>query len=180
MEQLGDRGDNPGVTLPSTPISICRRSDSSGTTQNFSEFLVKGAPGVWTLGSSSTISWPAKAAAATVTAAWRRCIKSTSGAVGYVDYADAEASKLVFASVKNSRRQLRHALSGVGHLRRRQRHYRAQSDVQRDLGARRWLLPDHLPVVGLVYETQSSSTTAANLKAYIGYLLGDGQKRSPN
>ena len=34
--------DNPGVTLPSTAITICRRSDSSGTTQNFSEFLVKG------------------------------------------------------------------------------------------------------------------------------------------
>ena len=45
--------DNPGVTLPSTAITICRRSDSSGTTQNFSEFLVEGAPGVWKLGSDS-------------------------------------------------------------------------------------------------------------------------------
>ena len=31
----------------------------------------------------------------------------------------------------------------------------------------------------LVYEAQSSSTTAANLKGYIGYLLGDGQKLLP-
>src|SRR5882757_1800109 len=35
--------DNPGVTLPSTPIAIAVRSDSSGTTSNFSKFLVKAA-----------------------------------------------------------------------------------------------------------------------------------------
>ena len=50
---------NPGVTLPSTAVTIAHRSDSSGTTQNFSEFLVKSAPGVWKLGTSSTINWPA-------------------------------------------------------------------------------------------------------------------------
>jgi len=50
---------NPGMKLPSTAITIAHRSDSSGTTQNFSEFLVEGAPGVWKLGSDSTINWPA-------------------------------------------------------------------------------------------------------------------------
>src|SRR5262252_2691518 len=49
---------NPGVKLPSTTIVIARRSDSSGTTANFSQFLVDAAPN-WKLGSSSTISWPA-------------------------------------------------------------------------------------------------------------------------
>ena len=94
--------DNPGVTLPSTAITICRRSDSSGTTQNFSEFLVKGAPSVWTLGSSSTIKWPAASRGGSGNGGVASCIKSTSGAVGYVDYADAKASGLTFASVKNS------------------------------------------------------------------------------
>ena len=51
--------DNPGVTLPGTPITIARRSDSSGTTQYFSEFLVEAAQGEWTLGSSAVIVWPA-------------------------------------------------------------------------------------------------------------------------
>ena len=90
--------DNPGVTLPSTAITICRRSDSSGTTQNFSEFLVKGAPSVWTLGSSSTIKWPAASRGGSGNGGVASCIKSTSGAVGYVDYADAKASGLTFAS----------------------------------------------------------------------------------
>ena len=49
---------NPGVSLPSTPITIAVRSDSSGTTQNFSLFLVEAAGSAWTLGSSSTIKWP--------------------------------------------------------------------------------------------------------------------------
>src|SRR5215471_5306186 len=49
---------NPGVNLPSTPVVIARRSDSSGTTANFSQFLVDAAPN-WKLGTSSTISWPA-------------------------------------------------------------------------------------------------------------------------
>jgi len=93
--------ENPGVTLPSTAITICRRSDSSGTTQNFSEFLVKGAPSVWTLGSSSTIKWPAASRGGNGNGGVASCIKSTSGAVGYVDYADAKASGLVFASIEN-------------------------------------------------------------------------------
>ena len=41
------KADNSGVSLPSTPITIAHRSDSSGTTANFSQFLVEagGAPG---------------------------------------------------------------------------------------------------------------------------------------
>src|SRR5580658_256961 len=79
------KADNPGVSLPSTPITTAVRSDSSGTTQNFTLFLKDAVPTVWTLGSSSTIKWP-----------------STARAIGYVDYATAKASGLSFASVQNS------------------------------------------------------------------------------
>ena len=92
---------NPGVKLPSTAVTIARRSDSSGTTQNFSEFLVKSAPGVWKLGSSSTINWPASSRGGNGNGGVASIIKSAPGAIGYVDYADAKASGLVFASVKN-------------------------------------------------------------------------------
>lgn len=95
------KADNPGVSLPDQPITIAVRSDSSGTTQNFSLFLEKGAPGVWTLGSSSTISWPSSARAGSGNGGVAQIIKSTPGAIGYVDYADAKASGLHFASVKN-------------------------------------------------------------------------------
>ena len=92
---------NPGVKLPSTAITIAHRSDSSGTTQNFSEFLVEGAPGVWKLGSDSTINWPANSRGGSANGGVAQIIKSTAGAIGYVDYADAKASGLTFASVKN-------------------------------------------------------------------------------
>jgi phosphate transport system substrate-binding protein len=171
--------DNPGVTLPSTAISICRRSDSSGTTQNFSEFLVKGAPSVWTLGSSSTINWPAASRGGNGNGGVASCIKSTAGAVGYVDYADAKASALTFASVKNSAGD-----------------YVAPSVSSATTAADNATIAPNLtfsaiwasgagsyPITyqswDLVYEAQSSSTTAANLKGWLGYLLGDGQKLLP-
>src|SRR6516225_9868593 len=92
---------NPGVSLPNTPISIAVRSDSSGTTQNFSLFLEKAAPTTWTLGSSSTIKWPPTARAGNGNGGVAQIIKSTPGAIGYVDYTDAKASGLSSASIKN-------------------------------------------------------------------------------
>src|SRR5262245_61962829 len=47
---------NPSANLPSSSITLAVRSDSSGTTQNFSLFLKTAVPDVWTLGSSSTIA----------------------------------------------------------------------------------------------------------------------------
>src|SRR3979411_696181 len=40
--------DNAGVTLPATKIAVVHRSDGSGTTSNFTKFLKKAAPTVWT------------------------------------------------------------------------------------------------------------------------------------
>jgi phosphate transport system substrate-binding protein len=170
---------NPGVTLPSTAITIARRSDSSGTTQNFSEFLVKGAPGVWKLGSSSTIAWPANSRGGSGNGGVDQIIKTTPGAIGYVDYADAKASNLVSASVKNSAGDyvapsISAASAAAG-----------QATVASDLTFSAIWAPgaSSYPITyqswDLVYEAQSSSTTAANLKGYLGYLLGAGQKLLP-
>src|SRR6516225_9573401 len=91
---------NPGVTLPSTTVVIARRSDSSGTTANFSQFLVDAAPN-WKLGSSSTISWPANSQGGSGNGGVAQIVHSTPGAIGYVDYSDAKAAGLTYASVKN-------------------------------------------------------------------------------
>ena len=170
---------NPGVKLPSTAVTVARRSDSSGTTQNFSEFLVKSAPGVWKLGSSSSVNWPASSRGGSGNGGVASIIKSTPGAIGYVDYADAKASGLVFASVKNQAGD-----------------YVAPSTTSASAAASQATVAPNLtfsaiwapgatsyPITyqswDLVYEAQSSSTTAANLKGYIGYLVGDGQKLLP-
>jgi phosphate transport system substrate-binding protein len=170
------KADNPGVTLPSTPITIARRSDSSGTTQNFSEFLVKGAPGVWTLGSSSVINWPATSRGGDGNSGVSSIIKITPGAIGYVDYATAKASGLTFAYIKNSTGgyvapSTAAATAAADH-----------ASVKPDLTFSAIWAPgaSSYPITAqswvLVYETQSSSQTAKLLQAWIGYLVGAGQQ----
>ena len=106
-------------------------------------------------------------------------IKSTPGAIGYVDYATAKASGADLRFRQEQGRQLRRAFGAVGHHRRRQRHRQARPDIQRDLGARRELLPDHRQSWVLVYQKQSEANTSQMLQAYIGYLVGAGQQLLP-
>ena len=166
---------NPGVTLPSTAITIAVRSDSSGTTANFSLFLKTAAPN-WTLGSSSTIKWPAAARAGSGNPGVAQIVKSTPGAIGYVDYADAKASGLTSASVKNK--------DGT---------YVAPSSASASAAAAGVTLAPDLtfhavwgtgagayPITYqswvLVYQTQPNANDQKMLQAYIGYLLGPGQQ----
>ena len=170
---------NPGVSLPSTPITVAVRSDSSGTTQNFSLYLEKAAGSTWTLGSSSTIKWPSAARAGNGNPGVAQIIKSTSGAIGYVDYADAKASGLSYASIKNS--------SG---------NYIAPSPSASSVAGNGITVASNLTFAAvdspeaqaypityqswvLVYETQPNANDAAMLKAYIGYLIGAGQQLLP-
>ncbi len=163
--------DNPGVTLPSTSITICRRSDSSGTTQNFSEFLVKAAPSVWTLGSSSTIKWPAASRGGNGNGGVASCIKSTSGAVGYVDYADAKASALTFASVKNSAGSYIAPSPASATAAADSVTPAANLTFSAIWASGAQAYPITYQSWDLVYETQPNANDAALLKAYIGYLL---------
>ncbi|HEY1673191.1 MAG TPA: phosphate ABC transporter substrate-binding protein PstS [Streptosporangiaceae bacterium] len=170
---------NPSAKLPSTAITIARRSDSSGTTQNFSQFLVSSAPGVWKLGTSSTISWPSNSRGGTGNGGVDSIVKSTPGAIGYVDFADAKASNLSMASVKNS------AGDYVAPSAASASAAAAQATVKPDLTFSAIWAPgaSSYPVTyqswDLVNAAQSSSTTTANLKGYLGYLLGAGQKLLP-
>jgi phosphate transport system substrate-binding protein len=170
--------DNPGVTLPSTPITIVVRSDSSGTTQNFSLFLMDSTPSTWTLGSSSTIKWPSTARAGNGNGGVASAIKSTPGAIGYVDYSDAKASGLTFASIKNkdgnyvapSPSSASAAADGVTIAPNLTFHAVWGTGAQAyPITYQSWVL---------VYETQPNANDAAMLKAYIGYLLGPMQQMS--
>jgi phosphate transport system substrate-binding protein len=170
---------NPGVKLPSSAITIAHRSDSSGTTANFSEFLVEGAPGVWKLGSGSTINWPANSRGGNGNGGVAQIIKSTPGAVGYVDYADAKASQLTYASIKNQAgNYVAPSVSAAT----------AAADnatVKPDLTFSAIWAPgaSSYPITAqswvLVYQKQSSTNTTKLLKSYIGYLVGAGQQLLP-
>ena len=169
---------NPGVNLPSTAITIARRSDSSGTTANFSQFLVDSAPN-WKLGTSSTISWPATSRGGNGNGGVAQIVKTTPGAVGYVDYSDAKASGLTYASVKN--KDGNYIAPSVQSATTAAEHATINPDLTFSAiwasGAQSY--PITYQSWDLVYQKQSSANTTKMLKAYIGYLLGDGQKLLP-
>jgi phosphate transport system substrate-binding protein len=163
--------DNPGVTLPSTAITEAVRSDSSGTTQNFTLFLKDAVPSVWKLGSSSTIKWPSTARAGNGNPGVAQIVKSTPGAIGYVDYADAKASGLSFASVKNqsgdyiapSPSSASAAAAGI-------------TPATNLTFAAAWApgassYPITYQSWDLVYAKQATANDAALLKAWLGYLI---------
>ena len=76
--------DNDGVDLPDTPITAVNRSDDSGTTQNFAEYLKAVAPDVWTYEASNT--WPVEGGeAAAQTSGVISVVQATDGAIGYAD-----------------------------------------------------------------------------------------------
>jgi phosphate transport system substrate-binding protein len=171
---------NPGVTLPSTAITAAVRSDSSGTTQNFSLYLQKAAPSVWKLGSSSTVKWPSTAHAGAQNTGVASIIKSTPGAIGYVDYTDAKASGLTAALVQNKAGDYV-APSPTG----------ASTDAASatiasdltfaaaDASSAATAYPISYQSWDLVYSKQPNANDAAMLKAYLGYLLGAGQQLLP-
>jgi phosphate transport system substrate-binding protein len=171
---------NSGVSLPSSAITLAVRSDSSGTTANFSLYLEKAGGSAWTLGSSSTIKWPSTARAGMGNGGVAQIIKSTPGAIGYVDYADAKASGLSYASIKNSSGSYiapspsSASAAGSGITVAPDLTFHAVDSPN----------PQAYPITYqswvLVYATQPSANDAAMLKAYIGYLIGSGQSLLTN
>lgn len=80
--------DNPGATLPSTKITPVHRSDNSGTTENFTDYLHAVVPALWTNPKSGT--WPLTGGeAGAQTAGLIAAVKAGDGAIGYADASQA-------------------------------------------------------------------------------------------
>jgi phosphate transport system substrate-binding protein len=93
---------NPGVTLPSTSITVIHRSDSSGTTDGFTKYLTAVSPS-WAkaIGAGKLVTWPV-GTGASKNAGVAAAVKATVGAVGYVEQAYALENGFTYAQVKNS------------------------------------------------------------------------------
>lgn len=89
--------DNPGVELPDTRIVPVNRSDESGTTQNFTEYLSKVVPSIWKYEVSG--DWPVKGGeAAQGTSGVVEAVTAGDGAIGYADA--SQAGELGVAKIK--------------------------------------------------------------------------------
>jgi phosphate transport system substrate-binding protein len=95
-------GLNDGVDLPDTDITVCHRSDESGTTKNFTAFLAdysatwKNGPGV-----DKSVKWPTGTGAKGNDGV-AGCVKQTDGSVGYVEQAYALQNGFTTAAIKNA------------------------------------------------------------------------------
>jgi phosphate transport system substrate-binding protein len=95
---------NPDLKLPSQPVYVVHRSDGSGTTFNFSEYLARVSP-EWKsgVGVNKALKWPAKATklGGKGNAGVANYVARTPGAIGYVEYAYATANNLAHTQMQN-------------------------------------------------------------------------------
>ena len=94
--------DNPGVSLPDAAIAAVHRSDGSGTTAVFTDYLSKVSPS-WKsrVGSGQSVSWPGGVGAKGNDGV-AGSVKSTPNSIGYVELIYALQQKLGYAAVKNA------------------------------------------------------------------------------
>jgi phosphate transport system substrate-binding protein len=92
---------NPGVTLPSTAIAIVHRSDGSGTTFNFTNYLAKVSP-QWKdkVGAATAVEWPT-GLGGKGNEGVANYVAQTKGSIGYVEYAYAKQNKLSHTKMIN-------------------------------------------------------------------------------
>lgn len=170
--------DNPDLELPATPITVVHRSDGSGTTKNFTKWLVGAAPDSWKLDSGEEVAWDPGTQGVEKSTGVTSVIASTDGAIGYADLADAAKENLEVAKVGNAAGEFIAPTPDSASV------ALSAADISDDLtfdplgvdaeGA----YPITSPTWILVDQEQADAAGADLLKAYLRYVLGDGQAKA--
>ena len=93
---------NPGVTLPSKSIEVVHRSDGSGTSFVFTDYLSKVSPEWKTkVGANTSVQWPAGLGGKGNDGV-AGLVKQTPNSIGYVELIYAVQNKMAFADVQNA------------------------------------------------------------------------------
>lgn len=92
---------NPELKLPEAPISVIYRSDGSGTTFNWTDYLAKASP-EWRskVGVNTQVPWPVGTGAER-THGVTEAVKRTKNAIGYVEFGQVVRAGLAYAQVQN-------------------------------------------------------------------------------
>jgi phosphate transport system substrate-binding protein len=175
------KADNPSATLPSTAITAVHRSDSSGTTENFTKYLKAAAGSDWAVDASKDWKAPGGLGAAKSDGV-AGAVKQTAGAVGYVEYSFVQTNSLSAAKIYNGANEFV-ALTGksAGKAVAGAQVAGSGDDLSlkidyatKEAGA--------YPIVLVTYEIVCSKGTPADklplLKAFLGYTASkDGQAK---
>ena len=92
---------NPTLSLPSLAIAVVYRSDASGTSWIFTNYLARVST-VWAgaVGIGKTVAWP-RGVGANGNPGVANTVKGKSGAIGYVEFAYAKSNKIPYTQMKN-------------------------------------------------------------------------------
>jgi phosphate transport system substrate-binding protein len=173
---------NRGLNLPSTDITPVYRSDSSGTSFNFTTYL-NTVSREWKskTGRGTTVNWPA-GVGARGSSGVSGVISRTEGAVGYADIAYALKNHLKFFSVQNRAKKFaRPGLAGIKAAAQADRKFNAQSNelsIVNPPGSSRFAKA--YPICTYTYVILRTQSAKANLlKPFITWALTSGQQYGP-
>jgi len=171
-------GLNPGIALPNTDITIARRSDGSGTTYIFVDYLAKVSPEWKTrVGVANSVNWPV-GLGAPGNAGVSGLVKQTPGAIGYVELIYAIQNQISYGTVQNlageyvaasveSVTAAAAAAAGKMPPDFRVSITNAEGKGVYPISSFTWLL---------VYENPKDKPTAKVFVEFMKWMLGDGQK----
>jgi len=170
---------NPGVSLPSTKIAIAHRSDNSGTTFNFTDYLSSVSP-AWKsqIGSGVAVNWPV-GSGGKGSSGVAALVSQTPGAIGYADVFFAIHNHLSYFTMKN--RSGKYATPGLrGML------AAASSDQTPDANNALSIVnppakyPNAYPIATFTYViVPQQSSKAADLKKFLFWAVTKGQTYGP-
>ena len=94
---------NPGVALPADKIHVVRRSDGSGTTYNFTNYLTKVSP-AWksAVGEGTTVNWTGTSVGGKGNEGVASYVKQLKGAIGYVELSYALQNRMAYTAMRNA------------------------------------------------------------------------------
>ncbi len=171
--------DNPGVNLPSTAITTVSRSDESGTTENFQEYLAAVAPSVWTYEVSG--DWPVKGGeSAQGTSGVVDAIGAGEGSIGYADA--SQVGDLGVATIKVGADYVGPTAEAAAKILDESPRSSVGGanvftyDLKRDTAAE-GVYPIVLTSYAMACTTYDSADTAALVKGYLSYVVSaEGQQ----
>lgn len=169
---------NPGVKLPAQAIIVAHRSDGSGTTNIFTDYL-SSVSGAWKakVGKGTSVEWPA-GIGAKGNEGVSGAVKQTPGAIGYVELAYAVQNKLPYAFLKNQSGQFvkptldSTTAAAAG----------AAANMSEDMRVSIVDAPgkNAYPIAGytylLVYQAQQGQAKGTELVNFLWWAIHDGQK----
>ncbi|NQX12072.1 phosphate ABC transporter substrate-binding protein PstS [Microbacteriaceae bacterium VKM Ac-2855] len=166
---------NADVTLPSTAITAVHRSDDSGTTKNFTDYLGKVAPSDWAEKAADTFPFQSGEGAQGTSGV----IDAVTNGTGTIGYADAsKAGDLGVAKIKVGDEFVEYTAEGAAAVVEGSPlvEGREANDIAINLD-RETTDPTHYPLVLVSYAIACSeyadADAAALVKAYIGYIASD-------